>query len=73
MQTAIDYLNEGIAFGEMDDYDNAIACFDEAIRLDPNFADAYHSRGVAYRDKADLGKAIPDIKRAKELDPTIGQ
>jgi Flp pilus assembly protein TadD len=30
------------------DYDTAIRRFNEAIRLDPKFARAYHGRGVAY-------------------------
>ena len=51
------------------DYDRAIADFDQAIKLDPNCAVAYHDRGLAYRDKGDNDRAIADFDQAIKLDP----
>jgi tetratricopeptide (TPR) repeat protein len=46
-KSAGDYLNAGITFGIKGDFTNAIANFDQTIKLDPNFALAYLQRGKA--------------------------
>ena len=46
-QTGADFLNRGLAFAMIGDFDTALADFDEAIRLDPNLALAYLQRGKA--------------------------
>jgi tetratricopeptide (TPR) repeat protein len=38
--------------------------FDEAIRLNPNDANAYNNRGVAYERKDDYGHAIQNYDQA---------
>ena len=38
----------------------AIEDYDTAINLDPNYADAYYGRGVAYYDLGELRRAIED-------------
>ena len=43
--------------------------YTEAIRIDPNCADAYCNRGRAYLTKGDLGNAIADCTEAIRLDP----
>ena len=40
------------------DYDNAIADYTEAIRLEPKHAKAYYSRGRAYGQKDDYVNAL---------------
>jgi len=49
------------------DFDKAIADFNEAIRLDPNNAQAYQNRGVAYEKKGEKAKAEEDFAQAKKL------
>ena len=51
------------------DYDNAIKCFDEAIKLDPNFADAFGVRGLCWHYKKDYDNAIKDYSEAIRLNP----
>jgi tetratricopeptide (TPR) repeat protein len=51
------------------DYDRAIATATEAIRLNPNYANAFISRGIAYSRKADTDRAITDYNEAIRLDP----
>ena len=48
-------------------YTEAIMLYDEAIKLNPNYASAYHYRGVAYRALGNHTKAQADFKKAKEL------
>ncbi len=50
-------------------YDDAIVTSSVAILLNPNFADAYITRGVAYSDKGQQDRAIEDFNKAIGLDP----
>ena len=47
----------------------AIALFDEAIDLNPNFVQAYHERGRAKLQKGDKQGSIEDMKKSMELNP----
>jgi tetratricopeptide (TPR) repeat protein len=51
------------------DYDKAISHYDQAIRLDPKVARAYHGRGVAYFHKGQYDKAITSYSDAIRLEP----
>jgi hypothetical protein len=52
-------------------YDEAIADYNEAIRLQPLAAPFYLHRGMAYRAKGDRPRALADFARAVRLDPTL--
>ena len=55
---------------EKDRYDkNAIRHYTEAIKLRPNFANAYNNRGNIYRSTGDFDAAIQDFNKAIDLDP----
>ena len=60
-------FNKGRGFAEREDWDTAIACYTEAIRLKPGLVEAYNNRGIAYRKKGDKAKADADVAKAKEL------
>ena len=49
--------------------EDAIRDYDEAIKLDANFASAFNDRGMAYVAKKDDDRAKADFDRAIELDP----
>src|SRR5262249_29182984 len=68
-ELAASYMNRGIAYREKEDLGPAIADLEEAVRLDPVFADAYRNRGIAYRYKGELDRAIADYTEAIRLDP----
>jgi serine/threonine-protein kinase len=53
----------------MNEYDTEIAECSEAIRLNPDNAEAYRSRGDAYYEEDDYASAIEDYSKAIELDP----
>lgn len=50
-------------------YAEAIARYEEALRLDPGYADAVHAIMMAYKELEDLDRAIEWGKRLVELIP----
>jgi tetratricopeptide (TPR) repeat protein len=63
------YNHRGIVWNARDEYDFAIADFNEAVRLDPRNEVAYFNRGLAWSAKNDPDQAIADYTRAIRLDP----
>jgi len=55
------------------DYDEAIRQYSTAIRLDPNYANAYANRGLAHYRKEDYDSAIADFTKAIALAPESGK
>ena len=63
------YLIDGILKANNNEYDSAIKDYDEAIRLKPDYAEAYNSRGNAKSAKGDYDGAIKDYDEAIRLKP----
>jgi tetratricopeptide (TPR) repeat protein len=63
------YVRRGIEYGDKNQFDRAIAEFNEAIQLDPKNARALYNRGTAYRLMNDYDRAIADYNEAIRLDP----
>src|SRR5215470_3615918 len=63
------YNNRGAAFGRKGQPDRAIEDFDEAIRLNPDFAEAFFNRGIAYANNGQTDHAIQDYDQAIRLNP----
>jgi len=59
--------NSGISKGSV--WDSDIAIQSDAIRLNPNDADAFHWRGIYYSNKDDYDRAIADFSEAIRLRP----
>src|SRR5258706_2744613 len=66
---AIAFQNCGSAYVAKRDTDRAIQDFNQAIKLDPKYANAFNSRGIAYQAKGDNERAIQDYGEAIRLDP----
>ena len=64
--TAQQWFERGFA---ATDVDEKLRSYTEAIRLKPDFADAFHNRGVACFDRRDLDGAIRDSNEAIRLQP----
>lgn len=52
-------------------YQDAIVTYDEAIRLQPDFANAYVNRGLAKEKLGQHDSAIMDYSSAIEIEPTL--
>ncbi|MGA2259776.1 MAG: tetratricopeptide repeat protein, partial [Thermoguttaceae bacterium] len=62
-------VQRGNTYFASHEWDQAIACLSEVIRLDPKNAMAYNNRGVAYSFQGDDDKALADLSEAIRLDP----
>ena len=58
------YLNRGVAYERMQQYDQALRDFDEALRLVPTFGMAYHYRGHIHADRNEHELAVRDYDQA---------
>ena len=63
------HLDAGITLQELGRLSEAIAEYDEAIRLDPKLAEGYNNRGSAYHVLGQLQRAVVDFDEAIRLDP----
>lgn len=66
-EVAPDYNRRGQSYQGKGDFDRAIADFDEAIRLQPNFAEAYFNRCDTLRRIGDIDRALADCVEAARL------
>jgi tetratricopeptide (TPR) repeat protein len=62
------YRGQGIAAYRQGDVSLAIADFNLAIRLDPNFKNAYVDRGLAFYRMGEFNRAFADIAQAIRLE-----
>ena len=63
------FLERGNAYLNKGDDDRAIADYDTAISLAPDYAEAYGRRGDAHFNKRDYNRAIADYDAALRRDP----
>jgi tetratricopeptide (TPR) repeat protein len=72
-QTAINYF-KGIAHSIKGQHEQAIPYYNKAIEINPRFANAYFSRGVAFAEgKGQYDEAISDYNKAIEINPKFAK
>ncbi len=67
------YNNLGTNHLAEGEYDQAIACFNKALKAKRKFPEALCNRGSAYYEKNQYDEAIPDFDRAIELNPDFSE
>ena len=67
--TAIQWNNKGSSLDNLGMRAESIACYDSAIRLNPDFASAWFNKGVALFESGQLEEALTCYERAIKLDP----
>jgi tetratricopeptide (TPR) repeat protein len=63
------YHKRGKAYYYLNNYDRAIADYDEAVRLTPKDVEVYKDRALVYKFKHDYDRAIADMDQAVRLAP----
>ena len=67
------YFYAGNALREQRNYEEAVKEYDEAIRIKPDFVDAYLNRGLTKEQSGDLDEAIADYNEAIRLKPDFAE
>lgn len=62
------HLNKGDKYSEKGQWDDAIAEYNSALEINPDFLEALFNRGTAYVEKGTYDKGIEDYSRVIELD-----
>ena len=66
------FLEKGKVFkNELKDLEKAIGCYDYAIKLNPQFREAYSLRGLLFFELKEFEKAINDFTTINEIDNLI--
>jgi len=65
----IDCINKGLSLEAVGKFQEALACYDRALQLNPRFAEAWHSKGAALGSLKRPQEAITCFNRALELNP----
>jgi hypothetical protein len=54
---------------ELQQYQQAISCFDQAIRLSPDYAAAYFNLGLVYQEQLEFLQALVNFEKVIAIDP----
>ena len=65
------FLDLGSELAENNQIDEAMICYNQALKIDPNHTKSYLNLGVMWRKKGDLSKAIALYQQALALDPNL--
>lgn len=69
---ALELMIRGYTYSKLQRYDNALADFDQSIKLDPEFCVAYINRAEVFANLKRFDEALNDLNRAIGLDPELG-
>lgn len=73
LQSAEENFHAGNAYYEARQWDQAIAAYQKAIELDPNYQAAYANLGVTYYQQQQFDLAASQYEKALELNPKDGE
>ena len=65
----IDYYNKGADFHNAKRYDESLTCYNEALKINPDFAKCLISRGLLLDDMGKKEEALQDYNKALEINP----
>ncbi len=68
-QDAATYCEQGVALFKGEKFEEAVKAFNQAIKLKPDYADAYSYLGDSYYELGDVKKAVDAYKQALRYKP----
>lgn len=66
------FLNRGLAYYRMENYDGSIKDFSTAIQKKAEYAEAYYWRALSYYKSKKMNEAIDDFKKAEKMSREAG-
>ncbi|WP_206044149.1 tetratricopeptide repeat protein [Geitlerinema sp. P-1104] len=64
---AMPHLERGDSLFEQGDLQGALNAYNQAIQVDPDFAESYVARGILHQEMRNTSDAISDLERAASL------
>lgn len=68
-EKASEFYSKGLKESKQENYEKAIGYFEQAVKVDPEFAFAWDNLGYCYRRLNNFDKAIESYKKSIEIDP----
>jgi tetratricopeptide (TPR) repeat protein len=69
LQSAVAWNNKGAIYDKMGEYDKALQAYDNAIQLNPEYAEAWANKGVALYNISEYSEAIQAFNKSISIDP----
>lgn len=69
MDKAKKHYEQGLEYRKQELDDQAIQEFQQALEIDPNYAEAHYELGVLYHEKEDYDGAFRELKQALRINP----
>jgi tetratricopeptide (TPR) repeat protein len=63
------FLNNGAKLLNQEKYEDSLECFDKALKLDPNYADAWYNKGFTLFNTGNYQDANECFDKFLEIDP----
>lgn len=67
------YSMKGVIEGDLGQWDDAIASYNKAIKIEPDFAEGYNNLGSAFQCSGDVQAAIPYFEKAIKIKPNYDE
>jgi len=67
--TAEDYYNQGIDYAKLQQYTDAVASYDKAIQINPDYSNAWYNRGNALLNLGKYDDAVASYDKVVKIDP----
>jgi tetratricopeptide (TPR) repeat protein len=68
-----DWFEKGLSSLDSGQYEEATEAFSKAIEINPQYAEAYNNRGVAWHYRGDYDRAIADYTKALDVNPQYSE
>ena len=71
--TAKEWIEKGYVLNDQGKYLEAIECFNKALEIDPEYAEAWNNKGISLRKLGRYEEAIECYDKALEINPRLAE